>query len=97
DVMKYRETNVKGEVVFISLLRNNPSDCIICERTHHSENAYLIINQKGISYSCYRSNERYYINKNLEGVREIAKEDMDTYDDPKKIMKEIERRLEKFR
>lgn len=97
DVMKYRETNAKGEVVFISLLRNNPSYCIICDRTHHSENAYMIINQKGISYSCYRSNERYYINKNLEGVREAAKEDMDTYDDPKKIMKEIERRLEKFR
>lgn len=97
DVMKYRETSVKGEVVFISLLRNNPSYCIICKRTHHSENAYMIINQKGISYSCYRSNERYYINKNLEGVREVAKEDAITHDDPEKIMEEIEKRLEKFR
>lgn len=96
DVMKYRETSIKGEVVFISLLRNNPSHCIICQRTHHSENAYMIINKKGISYSCYRSNERYYINKNLEGVREVAKEDVITYDDPKKIMEEIEKRMEKF-
>lgn len=95
DVMKYRETSVKGEVVFISLLRNNPSHCIICKRTHHSENAYVIINRKGISYSCYRSNERYYINKNFEAVQEVAKEDM-IDDDPKKIMEEIEKRMRKF-
>lgn len=96
DVMSYRETSMKGEVVFISLLRNNPSYCIVCKRKHHSENAYMIISKKGISYSCYRSNERYYINKNFEGVQEVANEDMITYDEPEKIMEEIEKRMGKF-
>lgn len=95
DVMKRRETNVRRGATFVSLLRNKPSYCIICKRTHHSDNAYLIVTQNGISYACYRSNEKYYIDKNLEGVREVVKEEDD--DEVDKIMAAIEKRLEKFR
>lgn len=97
DVMKIRETNSRKGVTFISLLRNNPSYCIICKRKHHSENAYLLITQKSILYSCYRTDERYYISKNFEGVQEFVKEGEDEDDEPDKIMAEIEKRMKIFR
>lgn len=98
DVMKRRDTNVRRGATLISLLRNKPSYCIICKRTHHSDNAYLIVTQNGISYACYRSNEKYYIDKNLEGVREVVKEeDADDDDEADKIMAAIEQRMAIFR
>ncbi len=44
----------------IRLDRNQPGYCVMCDRIHNKDNAYLTINSTGnICYNCYRNEEVY--------------------------------------
>ena len=56
----HSDTFVKGKIsgAYMSLLRNKPSRCILSEKYHESDNAYLYIREDGpmyvIYFGCYR-------------------------------------------
>lgn len=63
NIMEIRETDSTS----IKLRRTKPSQCIICNRNHNRENAYLIVRRGQLLYKCYRDNTTSKIVANLDG------------------------------
>lgn len=74
DVMEIRESDNNC----IKLKRSKPSNCIICNRRHSRENAYLLVRRGQLLYKCYRDNTTSTLIANLDSD---TRDDDDIFED----------------
>lgn len=66
-VMKLRDTNNISTAKYIGLNRDSKrGKCIICNRTHDNDNAYLIVSRGQLLYKCFRGGSKSELIANLD-------------------------------
>lgn len=64
---------------FVLLLRKKPSNCILCNRIHDAENAYIMKTGKNLYFVCRRNNgEKFLINENWSFTVKVEEEKINT-------------------